>query len=191
MLDVLFASLVIGFSGAVAPGPMMAYVIGTAHERPLYAASLLVLGHGILEVLVVAAIAFGVQAVPFLEWIALAGSAVLVVFGIQQFRSTGEVRGSSPQGHRPFVFGVTATLSNPYWWVWWLTFGAGFLALNPEPIPFYIGHIGADLIWYIALSLIVARSVGLLGIHYAKVVKASGIAMMLFGLYFAASIFLA
>ncbi|MDI6718018.1 MAG: LysE family transporter [Methanomicrobiales archaeon] len=189
MLSVMLASLVIGFSGAVAPGPMTAYVIGAAHERPLPAAALLVLGHGILEALVVAAIAFGVQTVPFLEGIALAGSAVLVFFGIQQFRSTGEVGGSLPLGHRPFVFGVTATLSNPYWWIWWLTFGAGFLALNPEPIPFYVGHIGADLVWYIALSLIVARSAGFLGVHYAKVVKASGIAMMLFGLYYALSIF--
>ncbi|HZD44403.1 MAG TPA: LysE family transporter [Methanomicrobiales archaeon] len=189
MNSVFLASLAIGFTGAVAPGPMAAYIIGAARDRPLSSASLLVLGHGVLEVFMVAAIALGVESVPHMDWIAAIGSAVLFVLGFQQYRSTGDMRASSHVDRSPLIYGLAATLSNPYWWIWWLTFGAGFLAVNPSFSEFYLGHISADLVWFAVLALLVAQGAGLLGRHYKKVVKASGIAMMLFALYFAASIF--
>jgi threonine/homoserine/homoserine lactone efflux protein len=89
----------------------------------------------------------------------------------------------------PFVAGIVLTLSNPYWWIWWLTFGAGFLALQPAYAAFFIGHISADLVWFGILAFTASRGAEILGERYRWVVKGSGIAMAAFGILFAFSIF--
>lgn len=186
MIEVLVASFLIGFTGAASPGPMTASVIGLGKRRPGPFLAGLVAGHGIPEAIMVAAIAYGVRDVPYINVIALIGSAVLVVFGIMQFvYADTDTMSANKEGRAPFVIGVACTLGNPYWWVWWLTFGVGFLAIHPSFTAFYIGHIGADIVWLGLLSIAVSRGAGILGSHYRKVVKASGIAMVLFGLYFA------
>ncbi len=63
----------------------------------------------------------------------------------------------------PFVAGIVLTLSNPYWWIWWLTFGAGFLALQPAYAAFYVGHISADLVWFGILAITASRGAKILG----------------------------
>jgi threonine/homoserine/homoserine lactone efflux protein len=88
----------------------------------------------------------------------------------------------------PFAAGIILTLSNPYWWIWWLTFGAGFLALQPAYAAFFIGHISADLVWFGILALAASRGAKILGEKYQWVVKGSGIAMAAFGVFFACSI---
>jgi threonine/homoserine/homoserine lactone efflux protein len=88
----------------------------------------------------------------------------------------------------PFVAGIVLTLSNPYWWIWWLTFGAGFLALQPAYAAFFVGHISADLVWFGILAFMASRGAKILGEKYRWVVKGSGIAMAAFGVIFAYSI---
>jgi threonine/homoserine/homoserine lactone efflux protein len=88
----------------------------------------------------------------------------------------------------PFVAGIVLTLSNPYWWIWWLTFGAGFLALQPAYAAFFFGHISADLVWFGILAFTASRGAKILGEKYRWVVKGSGIAMAAFGIFFAWSI---
>jgi threonine/homoserine/homoserine lactone efflux protein len=88
----------------------------------------------------------------------------------------------------PFVAGIVLTLSNPYWWIWWLTFGAGFLALQPAYAAFFVGHISADLVWFGILAFTASRGAEILGEKYRWVVKGSGIAMAAFGIFFAWSI---
>jgi hypothetical protein len=46
------------------------------------------------------------------------------------------------------------------------------------------GHIGADIAWLGLLAFAVSRGANILGPHYKKVVQASGLAMIVFGLYF-------
>jgi threonine/homoserine/homoserine lactone efflux protein len=88
----------------------------------------------------------------------------------------------------PFLAGIVLTLSNPYWWIWWLTFGAGFLALQPAYAAFFFGHLSADLVWFGFLALTASRGAMVLGERYRWVVKGSGIAMVGFGILFAWSI---
>jgi len=88
----------------------------------------------------------------------------------------------------PFIAGIVLTLSNPYWWIWWLTFGAGFLALQPAYAAFFVGHISADLVWFGILAFTASRGAKILGEKYRWVVKGSGIAMAAFGVFFAWSI---
>ena len=184
MLDVVVASFLIGFSGAASPGPMTASVLGLGSRQPGRFVAGLVAGHGIPEAVMVAAIASGVRDVPYIDLIALLGSGVLIALGIGQFLHAGDAVVVNEETRTPVAFGVACTLGNPYWWVWWLTFGVGFLALHPSFAEFYIGHIGADIVWLGLLAFAVSRGANVLGPHYKKVVQASGLAMILFGLYF-------
>jgi threonine/homoserine/homoserine lactone efflux protein len=184
MLDIVVASFLIGFSGAASPGPMTASVLGLGSRQPGRFVAGLVAGHGIPEAVMVAAIASGVRDVPYIDLIALLGSGVLIVLGIGQFLHAGDAVVVNEETRTPVAFGVACTLGNPYWWVWWLTFGVGFLALHPSFAEFYIGHIGADIVWLALLAFAVSRGANVLGPHYKKVVQASGLAMVLFGLYF-------
>jgi threonine/homoserine/homoserine lactone efflux protein len=184
MIEIVVASFLIGFSGAASPGPMTASVLGLGSRQPGRFVAGLVAGHGIPEAVMVAAIAFGVRDVPYIDLIALLGSGVLIALGIAQFLHAGDAVVVSKETRTPVAFGVACTLGNPYWWVWWLTFGVGFLALHPSFAEFYIGHIGADIVWLGLLAFAVSRGANVLGPHYKKVVQASGLAMILFGLYF-------
>ncbi len=184
MIEVVVASFLIGFSGAASPGPMTASVLGLGTRRPAPFVAGLVAGHGIPEAVMVAAIAFGVRDVPYIDLIALLGSGVLVALGAMQFLRAGEAAVVTDEPRAPVALGVACTLGNPYWWVWWLTFGVGFLALHPSFVEFYVGPIGADIVWLGLLGFAISRGANVLGPHYKKVVQASGLAMVLFGLYF-------
>lgn len=188
MIEVLAASFLIGFSGAASPGPLTASVLGIGSRQPLRFVTGLVAGHGVPEAVMVAAIACGVRDVPHIDLVALLGSCVLIALGAMQFLRAGDTLVVSEETRMPVAFGLACTLGNPYWWVWWLTFGVGFLALHPSFTAFYIGHIGADIVWLGLLAVAVTRGANVLGRHYKKVVQASGLAMMLFGLYFILSV---
>lgn len=55
--------------------------------------------------------------------------------------------------------GMLATVTNPFWYAWWVTVAAGYLAQARElglasVAAFYLGHIGADFGWNTALSAV-------------------------------------
>ena len=189
VIEVLLASFLVGLTGAVSPGPMSASILGMSHKKPLLSTLGLVAGHGIVEAFIIVGIIFGLSSLPFQTGIALLGCVTIVILGILQFRSEPERQAARSESTRaPFVAGIVLTLSNPYWWVWWLTFGAGFLALQPAYAAFFVGHISADLVWFGILAFAASRGAKILGEKYRWVVKGSGIAMAAFGVFFAWSI---
>jgi threonine/homoserine/homoserine lactone efflux protein len=189
LIGVLLQSFIIGLSGALSPGPLSASILGMSHRRPLVSAAGLVAGHGIVELLVVAGISLGLRSVPFRTELALLGCGVLVLFGILQYRAGAGEWVRTGNGRNPFIAGIVLTISNPYWWIWWLTFGAGFLALTPAYPEFFTGHLSADALWFGVLAVAASRGAEILGEKYRWVVKGSGAAMAAFGILFAVSIF--
>jgi len=191
MMEVLLASFAVGLTGAVSPGPMSASILGMSHKKPLISTVGLVAGHGIVEAGIIIGIIFGLSSLPFQTEIALLGCVTIIILGILQFLSEPEKKAARAEDAKaPFAAGIILTLSNPYWWIWWLTFGAGFLALQPAYAEFFVGHISADLVWFGILALTASRSAVILGEKYRWVVKGSGIAMAAFGILFAYSILL-
>ncbi len=62
----------------------------------------------------------------------------------------------------PVAGGILISLANPYWSLWWLTIGLGYLSLALKSgsagiVTFFSGHILADLGWY---SLVAAAICG-------------------------------
>jgi threonine/homoserine/homoserine lactone efflux protein len=189
VIDVLLASFLVGLTGAVSPGPMSASILGMSHKKPLVSTVGLVAGHGMVEAAIIIGIIFGLSSLPFQTGIALLGCVTIVILGVMQFLSEPEKKAARADGAGgPFAAGIVLTLSNPYWWIWWLTFGAGFLALQPAYAAFFVGHISADLVWFGILAFTASRGAEILGEKYRWVVKGSGIAMAAFGIFFAWSI---
>ena len=55
---------------------------------------------------------------------------------------------------------MLTTVTNPFWYAWWVTVAAGYLAQaqvlgSGAVAAFYLGHISADYSWNTALSTIV------------------------------------
>jgi len=189
VIEVFLASFLVGLTGAVSPGPMSASILGMSHKKPLLSTAGLVAGHGIVEAFIIIGIIFGLSSLPFQTEIALLGCVTLVILGVMQFMAEPEKKAARAEGAgAPFVAGIVLTLSNPYWWIWWLTFGAGFLALQPAYAAFFVGHISADLVWFGILAFTASRGAEILGEKYRWVVKGSGVAMAAFGIFFAFAI---
>lgn len=134
-------------------------------------------GHVGLELLVVVLISLGLNsklATPSItNAIAIIGGLILLLMGGSYL--AGVWKGSlslpdpdqdrTPQsGWALLSLGVLTTLSNPFWYAWWMTVAAGYLAqseaagLLAGPLVFYLGHISADIAWDSALA--VATSAG-------------------------------
>jgi threonine/homoserine/homoserine lactone efflux protein len=57
--------------------------------------------------------------------------------------------------------GIFLSLANPYWLIWWLTIGLGYVIFAAKfglvgVFLFFAGHILADLAWYTLVSAAVA-----------------------------------
>jgi threonine/homoserine/homoserine lactone efflux protein len=98
--------------------------------------------------------------------------------------------GEKQAGMHPVVSGILGSLTNPYWTIWWVTIGLGYLvsALRygiPGIIAFFSGHISADLLWYSMISYAVSRGQKIMGERgYRYLLSACGIFLIFFGGWF-------
>lgn len=171
LVALFVTSFLVGFSGAAMPGPLTVTNLQAAARRGVVAAPLVWLGHTSAEVLITTALLLGLG--PLLAQpaatitIALAGAAVLGWMGLGMLRQAKPVASmvapaSSADGLSPLGAGIAATASNPYWFLWWATAGAGYLTLArplgwPGVAAFFLGHILSDLVWLLALSVALTR----------------------------------
>ncbi len=163
--SIFLVSFTIALSGALSPGPLLATVISESPRHGTKAGPLIILGHALLEIGMVALIVLGLARFvyqPFLlNLISLLVSGILIYFGIKMLVSVPalslDITPGQSQSSNLVLMGITVSLSNPYWTIWWLTIGlglllaaqkAGFWAIGI----FFIGHILADLLWYTLVS---------------------------------------
>lgn len=168
--------MVVAFTGAMMPGPLLTVVINeTTRTKSMSANMRLMGGHAILEILVVIFFFFGLNKFMKNRWfsgvIGILGGAFLLWmgYGIIHDCLSGSLalptEATPVISHIPLVvLGGLISLSNPYWSIWWATFGAANIlnALKEGKIcvvAFYLGHISADIIWYsiIAGALVFGR----------------------------------
>ncbi len=201
-LAAIFAgSFVLGLSGAMMPGSLLVVNINETSRHGIRGGVMAVTGHALLELVVVAGCAFGLGAVladrRVAGTIGLVGSAVLawMAYGIVQNVRRGRVsldsdesREASPFG--PLAAGCLATLSNPYWTLWWASVGAAYVALALRSGAaavgaFYVGHVGSDYAWYLLVSLAVARGRRLISDRlYRGVLLMCGVFLVALAVYF-------
>jgi threonine/homoserine/homoserine lactone efflux protein len=178
---IFLSSFIIALSGALMPGPLLAVTVRDTTRQGFVAAPLLILGHGILEAGLLALILLGLA-----DWvrgevattvIALAGGAMLFwmaagmarevrtlrfdLSGKEQKCVPGEKATGRGELFRPVLSGVVASISNPYWTIWWATIGLGYLVIARElgaagVALFFAGHILADAVWYLFVGFAVS-----------------------------------
>jgi len=157
--------MLISISGAVAPGPVLAATVargltdGTAGLK-------ISIGHALVEVPLIAAIALGLTAVlqddGVLAVIGLVGGAVLLYMGASMLRPPGEVAENGSR-YGSLTAGVALTAANPYFLLWWATVGAALIALAAAfgwwMIPlFTAAHLACDFLWLGIVSYSASRS---------------------------------
>ncbi len=162
-------------SGALMPGPVLFVTLRHSAAGGRGAGPLVVAGHALVEVPLVAAIVLGLRELlrgdVFLGTVGLAGGAVLLLMSASMLRSLPTLHLPGPDEARedgvPGAMGVVAagaatSLSNLYFFLWWATIGMGLLA-KAAPYAFvgyavfYVGHVLADLVWYAAVAESVHR----------------------------------
>ena len=198
----LFAvGFILGLTGAMAPGPLLTVTITESTKRGGRVGPLVVLGHGILEVVLLVLIVFGLGSLlasralytvfSFCGGIVMICMSIGIIKNLRKYRITASTQ-APKQGLHPVIAGIVISLSNPYWFVWWLTIGMGYVmfakGLGPAGIlAFFIGHISSDLVWYSFVSY---------GIHLgqkyvnSRVIKGTlfvcSLFLVFFGLFFIA-----
>ncbi|WP_027365181.1 LysE family transporter [Desulfotruncus alcoholivorax] len=169
LVTIFTTAFLVGFSGAMMPGPLLTVNISETTRRGFIAGPLLVLGHAILEILLVAFLVLGLAT--FLvsdrvhSVIALVGGVFLIYLGWTMYRDA--VRGkislqlaketAESAGMHPVLAGILVSLSNPYWSLWWATVGLAYITTSMARgtaglVAFLSGHLLADLVWYGAVS---------------------------------------
>ncbi len=169
-------SFVVGLSGAVTPGPLLAFTIRESALRGFRAGPYVATGHAALELVMVTLLGLGVarwlQGDAAFATIALTGAAFLLWMGWGMVRDPGHglplptqarEAGADPGASRPFLGGVVVSLANPFWSLWWATVGLNFINWSQSLglgalgfASFYLGHILSDYSWYALVSLAVA-----------------------------------
>jgi threonine/homoserine/homoserine lactone efflux protein len=133
--------------------------------------------------------------------ISLFGGIMLIILGIQTIVSNKKVpisldaKSTAGNSNTLLLQGALISLSNPYWFIWWVTIGATLIINSSNHgisgiVAMYIGHILADIIWYTAVSLILISGVKFLSNKfYQYLLLLCGIFLCFMGIYFILSFF--
>jgi threonine/homoserine/homoserine lactone efflux protein len=170
LIAVFFTSLVVAFSGAMMPGPLLTITISESTQRGAVAGPLLIAGHAVLELLLLIALLFGLGPLlkneTFFIFIAFIGGLIMLWMAFGMFKSlpalTVSQESVASKKNNLLVTGAMMSLANPYWIIWWATIGIGYIVLSQKLgfwgiALFFIGHITGDMIWYFAISIAVGK----------------------------------
>lgn len=203
-LRILSTSFVTALSGALMPGPVLAITITSVVQVGFIAAVLIILGHSVLELVLVIVMALGLKNVLKNRFVTSAigilGGSVLLWFaygmitsaysGISVPQAAAMAQEASITRSGLILKGMVTSISNPYWLLWWATIGATYMLVSLEKSlvgisTFYIGHISADFAWYciVAGALVLGKQV-LSDSVYMGLIMICGLFLAYMGVYF-------
>lgn len=183
------------------PGPMLALVIGQTFARGFMAVLAIVLGHALLELVIVVLLMSGLRAVLLRHRvrgvIGLLGGAVLIWMGLDMVQQASALSlelnsgGQTAMSWGSLIVGGAAVCAiNPYFLGWWATIGAGGLAhvaprSNGEYLTFFLGHELSDVAWYGLVGLVIVTSRHILhGAVYPALVLGCGVVILALAAWF-------
>jgi len=202
-LVIFLTSFGIAFSGALMPGPLLSATISESIRRGSSTGPLIILGHGILELILITALFLGlapilVQKEVFI-FIALAGGGFMI------FMAAGMLKGlpglslqtdeTIPLNGNLIFLGAALSLANPYWLIWWATIGLGYILSAgklglPGVIIFFAGHILADALWYVFVSVAVSKTRSIMSDKvYRILIGICAIFLLSYALYLIGTVF--
>jgi threonine/homoserine/homoserine lactone efflux protein len=192
-------SFIVALSGALMPGPLLTLTVGEAARRGFWAGPLIILGHALLELALVLLLLAGVgvwlHRPVVLGLVGVVGAGMLGWMGLGLLKAARhshlEFDPQGDSGLNPVLAGVLMSAANPYWLIWWLTIGLGYVLFSMKygwlgVALFFIGHILADFAWYTLVSGAVAQGRHFLSDRlYRGFLAGCGVFLFAFGGYFA------
>jgi len=202
VLKALLLGFSIGLTGALVPGPMLFATIEISLKKGWFAGPQIVLGHIIVEAILYILILFGAASLVnsgIISGIFLVGGLSLLVFGFLTLKDAragdSSIKISQDlSGFKltssPTLIGLFTSVSNPYFWIWWLTAGGALVLKEYElgiifAMAYMFGHWTADLSWFTVISGSFGRGKNLLSQKmHTYILYTCGIFLVIFGFYF-------
>ncbi len=157
------------------PGPLLVVALARTPGYGAKTGPVVIIGHAIVELVTVAALSLGLAAIvgkqpAVARIIAVVGGVALLWMSVTMLREirrgikapSSATNAENVSASVPALIkeGMVATISNPYWFVWWATVGSALLVTSLKagaigaPV-FYFGHILSDLVWYSTVTIVV------------------------------------
>lgn len=203
LFAVFLFAIAVSLGAVVSPGPVSAAIVTESPRSGWRVGPIVTTGHALLELIMVILIGIGLTAglaSPGIQHgIAFGGGLLLILLGGSYLFSAARGRIQLPHAAQVepgrstgalFSLGLLTTLSNPFWYAWWVTVAAGYLLeaqrLGPATMSvFYVGHIGTDFGWNSLLSSITAAGRNWITPgRYRLLLTLTGVAMAYFGVVF-------
>ncbi len=180
------------------PGPLLTVTVSESSRRGMSTGPLMILGHGILELLLVVALLSGLA--PFLLredvfiGISLIGGMVLLWMALSMIRELPnlhlDIETEGEKNRSLIAAGIVLSAVNPYWLIWWASIGLGYIVYSAKfgimgVAAFFLGHILADLSWYAGISYGVVKGRHLFTDRsYRRLIGGCAVFLILFSGYF-------
>ena len=204
LIGIAGTSFALALSGALMPGPLLTVTIAEAARKGTKAGPLVITGHAILELCLVITIINGLgqylKAPPVIGTVSLMGGLILLAMGVDMVRKasamslhqndTASFCGQGASSGYTVILGAVGSLVNPYWILWWVTIGLGYMATAghyglPGLTAFFTGHITADYAWYIMVAFGIDRGKNIISDKgYRIMIRGCGIFLVCFGFWF-------
>jgi threonine/homoserine/homoserine lactone efflux protein len=203
LASVFIFAFAASFGAVISPGPVTAAIVTEAPRQGWPVGPLIASGHTLLELLMVILINLGLaswMSNPNLQIIiAASGGIVLIGIGSSYLFSAwrGTIRLPEADNRVPsrsrlslISLGILTTISNPFWYTWWITVAASYLAQaqalgSIAIVAFYLGHVFADFAWDTALSIATSASRRwLTNTHYRFLIILTGGFMLYLGVQY-------
>jgi threonine/homoserine/homoserine lactone efflux protein len=200
-LELIFftaTAFMVGLSGAIVPGPMLTVTISNSLDNGAMAGPKIVLGHIIAEIAIMIIFILGLRLIigsniaTFI--IGTLGGLMLIYMGYKtsQLSKLNLKDANSEKNSNNSIFnGLLTSISNPYFFIWWVTIGWAFLLQGMELagivgiMGFIIGHWSADLGFYSAVSVLTSKGSEIIKVRqYKLLMKVCGAFMAILGIYF-------
>ena len=206
LLGISALSFLAALSGAVVPGPVFALVVSESLKSGRIAGPLIVIGHFIIEWLIIFIVFLGFG--PLLEStqakliVSYVGGTLLMLMGLQLIREAFHLKIDEKSlskidpnrvkrlSQSLVASGFLSSCSNPYTFIWWSITGIPLMMSSISIagtigfILFLAGHAAADLVWFSLVGYSVYKGGKILGKKSIQAILfLSAVFLMVFAAY--------
>lgn len=183
----------VGLSGALIPGPLLAFTILDTSKKGKMTGHKVMVGHALWEfgIILLILLGFGGLIAQNKLIIYLLGGLVLILMGIGIVRNRGgELRMEKSRVNSSLIGGIFYTAFNPTQPPWWATAGLALLLKGSELMGTIgialvtLGHWLSDFTYYIFVSYVVNKHERYINPRQRLITTILGSFMTLLGVYF-------
>ncbi|MCQ5375939.1 MAG: LysE family translocator [Methanomassiliicoccales archaeon] len=193
VLGLLSLGFLVGLSGAIIPGPLLAFTVLDTSKKQKITAHRIIFGHVVWElgIILLIFVGFGNLLINN-KWIVfLIGGVVLIFMGaMMMLGKRGEIRLKSSRFDSSFLGGIFYTAFNPSQPVWWATAGLALLVTGLEVLGIIgvilvtLGHWLSDFAYYLIVSFVIHRHEEFINPRQRQLTLILGTFLLVLGIYF-------